>query len=365
MESKLLIRKGLRWGILLGLLLAIPAGMRVEAQPSNSAQIQAALRNFLATPHTWTGAQTFSGTQTFTGVIRLPDGTAAAPALSWTSDTALGFRRTGSATAYFANNASALVMGFGPTGNFAMSIAAGGANAGIIAGASTILSWTVGSEQNARDTGISRISANLLGIGNATQGDFSGGLKFATLQIPNGAAAEYATIAWVSNFMNVGPITNGGTDRSLRMIAGGTTGAVLLNTNGTDRWFVSAAAGNLTNTSTGFFSAATNLAFSPTAPTVSSGFGTSPSVPTNNGTQSFTINVGTGGVATSGVIGLPTATNGWVVKCEDLTTQSATVFVQKQTATATNTATIGNFNTAGAAAAWVASDILHCTAVGR
>lgn len=107
------------------------------------------------------------------------------------------------------------------------------------------------------------------------------------------------------------------------------------------------------------------LAIQNTAPTISSGFGTSPSIASSNGTAAFTVNVGTGGVATSGVIGLPTATNGWVCRCDDITTASATVFLTKQTASATTTCTVGNFNTAGAAAAWVASDILHCTAMGR
>lgn len=106
----------------------------------------------------------------------------------------------------------------------------------------------------------------------------------------------------------------------------------------------------------------TALILSTTAPTISSGFGGTPSIAANNGTAAFTINVGTGGAATSGVIGLPTATTGWRVNCDDVTTQSATVYLTKQTATSTTTATIGNFDAAGAAAAWVASNILVCHA---
>ena len=98
------------------------------------------------------------------------------------------------------------------------------------------------------------------------------------------------------------------------------------------------------------------------APTISSGFGTSPVVVASKGSAAFTINVGTGGVATSGVIGLPIAATGWSVHCADVTTQSATVFVTKQTATSTTTATVGNFDAAGLAAAWVASDVLVCHA---
>lgn len=107
----------------------------------------------------------------------------------------------------------------------------------------------------------------------------------------------------------------------------------------------------------------TSLLISNAAPTISSGFGTSPSVPNNNGTHAFTVNVGTGGTATSGVIGLPTAAHGWICVAQDITTQSSTVFITKQIAPAAASAcTIGNFNNLGAAAAWVASDVLTVTA---
>lgn len=100
-----------------------------------------------------------------------------------------------------------------------------------------------------------------------------------------------------------------------------------------------------------------------TAPTISSGFGTTPSIVANNGTAAFTINVGTGGTASTGVIGLPAATTGWHVDCQNTSTNTATVFVTKQTASTTTTATIGNYDAAGAAAAWVASNVLVCAAM--
>lgn len=106
-----------------------------------------------------------------------------------------------------------------------------------------------------------------------------------------------------------------------------------------------------------------NVAASQTAPTISSGFGTSPTIAASNGTLAFTVNVGTGGTATSGVIGLPTANANWDCKCTDITTASATVFITKQTARANNSCTVGNFNTSGAAAAWAASDVLSCSAM--
>lgn len=101
-----------------------------------------------------------------------------------------------------------------------------------------------------------------------------------------------------------------------------------------------------------------HLLISGTAPTISSGFGTSPSIANQNGTAAFTINVGTGGSATSGVIGLPTANTGWSCQPTDITTTSSTVFMTKQTASSATSATIGNFNDTGTAAAWTASDVL-------
>lgn len=97
--------------------------------------------------------------------------------------------------------------------------------------------------------------------------------------------------------------------------------------------------------------------FNGAAPTISSGFGTSPSIVNSNGTIAFTINVGTGGTASSGVIGLSTATVGWNCFASDQSTPGTNV--TKQTATATTTATLTNYNsTTGIAAAWTASDIL-------
>lgn len=105
--------------------------------------------------------------------------------------------------------------------------------------------------------------------------------------------------------------------------------------------------------------AANHLLCSATAPTISSGFGTSPAITANNGTCAFQVNVGTGGTATNGVIGLSTATTGWSCIAADITTQSSTVLLTKQTASSTTSVTLGNFNTSGAAAAWVASDRLN------
>lgn len=100
------------------------------------------------------------------------------------------------------------------------------------------------------------------------------------------------------------------------------------------------------------------LLCSATAPTISSGFGTGAAIVSSNGTCAFQINVGTGGTANTGVIGLPAANAGWVCSATDITTTSSTVFMTKQTASTTTTATVKNFNTTAAAAAWAASDKL-------
>lgn len=107
------------------------------------------------------------------------------------------------------------------------------------------------------------------------------------------------------------------------------------------------------------------LLYSPTTPTITSGFGTSPVVGPGNGTATFNIAIGTGGTATNGIIALPTANSGWTCTATDVTTQSATVFVTKQISSGTNSATLANFNTSGAQAAWAANDILFVSCWGR
>jgi hypothetical protein len=100
--------------------------------------------------------------------------------------------------------------------------------------------------------------------------------------------------------------------------------------------------------------------FSFFAPTISSGFGTSPSIAANNGTAIFEINVGTGGTANTGTIGLPTAPNGWGCIATDQTS-SAMSTQQKSNST---TSVEANYNSSGGTKNWNASDILivHCWA---
>ena len=104
------------------------------------------------------------------------------------------------------------------------------------------------------------------------------------------------------------------------------------------------------------------VTFSGTAPTIASGFGTTPSIAASNGTAAFTVNVGTGGTADTGVITLPAATTGWALSCINLT--NSAIAVTAQTASTTTSATIANYSrTTGLLTAWTASDIISITAV--
>jgi hypothetical protein len=92
-----------------------------------------------------------------------------------------------------------------------------------------------------------------------------------------------------------------------------------------------------------------NLLIGATAPTISSGFGLGASIVNNNGPAAFTVNVGTGGGASNGVLGLPTAANGWACFATDRNSN----IVTRETATTTATATLT------APTPWGGGDILQ------
>jgi hypothetical protein len=103
----------------------------------------------------------------------------------------------------------------------------------------------------------------------------------------------------------------------------------------------------------------TPLGGSTANPTIASGFGTGASVSQANGTHSFLINVGTGGVASSGVINIAPATNGWNCTAINGTTFSSTVFATRITGNTTTTVNLGNFNSSFASAPWASGDALQ------
>lgn len=102
-----------------------------------------------------------------------------------------------------------------------------------------------------------------------------------------------------------------------------------------------------------------NVTFSGTAPTISSGFGTTPSIV---GTATaMRVNVGTGGTASNGVIAMPAAATAWNCHVENITGTLGNYANQRsmQIASTTTTVTIENQTiSTGAALAWTASDIV-------
>lgn len=99
------------------------------------------------------------------------------------------------------------------------------------------------------------------------------------------------------------------------------------------------------------------------APTIASGFGTSPTIAANNGAAAFSLNVGTGGSATTGVVTMPTATTGWACDAGDGTTPAS--FVEAVIPTSATSITIQNYSrSTGLAIAWTASDVLTVKCLG-
>lgn len=103
---------------------------------------------------------------------------------------------------------------------------------------------------------------------------------------------------------------------------------------------------------------ASTLMVSSTAPTIASGFCTSPTVPNANGTAAFTVNVGSACAGSTGVITMPTAATGWVCSAYNITTPATNVV--NQTAGTTTSVTVTNYvRTTGVAGNFTSSDVLR------
>lgn len=146
-----------------------------------------------------------------------------------------------------------------------------------------------------------------------------------------------------------GLVIAAGSGRTARLVNNGGSGIEIGSVNGGLR-STSAAANDLPGAANflHFMVNGVDLCSS-TAPTISSGFGTSPSIISSNGNCTFRVGVGTGGVATSGVISVPAATTGWNCSVWDLTNLNTGT---RQTASTTTTITVTTN------AAWTASDTL-------
>ncbi|MGB7265742.1 MAG: hypothetical protein WBC92_09530 [Terracidiphilus sp.] len=94
------------------------------------------------------------------------------------------------------------------------------------------------------------------------------------------------------------------------------------------------------------------------SPTISSGFGTGASIGQSNGSSSFTITIGPGGNAMSGVLNLSPTLDSWNCWCNDRTTTSSAVFMCKQTASSSTLVTLANFDFEGRPEPWQAGDTI-------
>ena len=109
----------------------------------------------------------------------------------------------------------------------------------------------------------------------------------------------------------------------------------------------------------GFANGASGATFiSQTAPTIAAGAGAA--IVASNGTVAFEINLG--GAAQTGTITLPSATTGWVVYMQNITTPAS--FVISQTGFTQTTATFTCYSrTTGLAINWTANDHMVCLAM--
>jgi hypothetical protein len=190
-----------------------------------------------------------------------------------------------------------------------------------------------------------------------------------------GVVPAYGKVGLTTHVSGTLPVTNGGTG-----LASYTTGDIPYASSGTSLAGRAAVAVGQVLISAGVATAPVwsatptmtslsllgTLTLSGTAPTISSGFGTTPSV-TVGTAAAFRVDVGTGGAASAGVIGLPTAANGWNCDVEDITATTANAADRRtvQLSSTTTTATVEQQTiSTGGALAWTASDILavSCTA---
>lgn len=197
-----------------------------------------------------------------------------------------------------------------------------------------------------------------------TVGDIVAANTTTTLELINGVATGNALLsggvgtipAWgkiglTTHVSGILPVANGGTNNAFFTIAGPAASAKTYTVPNANA----------------FLFATPTLAATTTAPVIAAGFGTGPSIVASNGTAAFTVDVGTGGTASSGVLTLPAATTGWACRVANLTALAANTADAHtvQTATSTTSVTVQNQTiSTGAALVWTASDVLQLMCIG-
>ena len=278
----------------------------------------------------WPGFGSSSGGNvTFLGTVSAPiflagDGSATVAAFGFTSNTAKGMRVGGSTGVDIGQGAGTFVrVGEGSQASY-----------GVVVNAAGHFGWNSGNVAPGTDATpdllLFRDAANTLAQRNGTNAQ-------AFRIYKNTTGSVYGALDYTGTRLLFDTSTNTG------ITIGGNSSTVSFNAS------ILLGGGQV-------------LMFSPTAPTIASGFGASPSIASSNGTAAFTVNVGTGGSASSGVITLPAATTGWVLSCVDITNAATSVTVQ--TAGTTTSATIANYSrTTGLLTAWAASDVIRISAM--
>ena len=188
------MRRNLAAGLLILALTIGGAWMSVHGQSSMSGGGGGAASFPTLTGGTNTTAALVCGAgcsiaTTSTGTIQpgLPDGSSGAPGLFWSGQPALGVYRRAADTWSF--------MFSGP--NNSMEIAGVTGVANLRLGATGVYGWTntAGNAALGFDTGISRISAKVVGVGTGSQGDLTGSLQAAAYLTGTNCAVNSASPA--------------------------------------------------------------------------------------------------------------------------------------------------------------------------
>jgi hypothetical protein len=101
------------------------------------------------------------------------------------------------------------------------------------------------------------------------------------------------------------------------------------------------------------------LLWSSTAPTqITAGFGTSPSISSNNGNATFRVTVGSGGTDSTGTITMPTASTGWNCQIADMSAPAGKAAFTKVTSSSATSISVTAYRDDGTAFAWNAGTTL-------
>lgn len=251
-----------------------------------------------------------------------------------------------------------------------------------VGNATSIASQTGTGTKFVVDTSPTLVTPN---IGTPSAGVVTNLTGTASININGSVGASTPNTVSATSLISSGDITLSATDG--KIIGGTTTGREIVGNSDTTTYSIFYGATHPTNAgqilevaastavglwkssglsvtgsvnTTGAYKIASSLLFSASAPSISSGFGTSPAILSNNGTATFRVDVGTGGTASSGVIAMPTSAAGWNCNVSEFNPNSiALLSTTVITASSSTTVTIQNdLLSTGAATAWQASQVI-------